>query len=177
VFAAGIALRQVADASRGGRATPATPPAHEGATHSEHAGAFLTNAVGSFNAQLERFAELGVVIALGAMLPFAQLDARIALFLALLFVVVRPVAVTLGLLGAEVPGRERALMSWFGIRGIGTIYYLTYAIDHGLPRALADQLTGVALTVVAVSIVVHGVSVTPLMALHAARKSGRPAVG
>jgi NhaP-type Na+/H+ or K+/H+ antiporter len=179
VFAAGVALRQVGDSSRGGEPFPASPapPLHEAATHSAHAGAFLTKAVGSFNEQLERFAELAVVVALGAMLPFARLDGRIALFLALLFVVVRPVAVTLGLLGADASRRERALISWFGIRGVGTLYYLMYAIDHGLPRSLAEPLVGVALTVVAVSIVMHGVSVTPLMNVHAARSAARRAAG
>jgi NhaP-type Na+/H+ or K+/H+ antiporter len=178
VFAAGVALRHVGDASRDGRASPAPPVPeheHEVATHSAHAGAFLMNAVGSFNAQLERFAELAVVVALGAMLPLARLDARMALFLALLFVAVRPIAVMLGLLGVHLPRRERALISWFGIRGIGTIYYLMYAIDHGLPEGLAEQLTGIALSVVAVSIVVHGVSVTPLMNVHAARTARRRA--
>lgn len=128
--------------------------------------------VGSFNDQLERFAELAAVIALGAMLPFARVDVRVALLVALLFLVVRPVAVVLGLAGVAVGRRPRALIAWFGIRGVGSVYYLMYAIDHGLPNAVAEQLTSVVLTVVAVSIVVHGVSVTPLMALHGAR-SGR----
>jgi sodium/hydrogen antiporter len=126
--------------------------------------------VGTFNDQLERFAELAVVVALGAMLPFARVDLRIGLFVALLFVVVRPVAVMLWLVGAAVPGRERALISWFGIRGVGSVYYLMFAINHGLPNAVAGQLTGLVLTVVAVSIVVHGISVTPLMAPHRARR-------
>ena len=56
-----------------------------------------------------------------------------------------------------------ALIGWFGIRGIGSIYYLMYAIDHGLPPDLARPLVALTLTTVAVSIVVHGISVTPLM--------------
>ena len=54
-------------------------------------------------------------------------------------------------------------MGWFGIRGIGSLYYLFYALNHGLPRALAERLLPLVLTTVAVSIVVHGISVTPLM--------------
>lgn len=177
VFAAGMALRQVGDASRVRRASAPSRaprvPDEEVATHSAHAGDVLTTAVGSFNEQLERFAELAVVVALGAMLPFARLDARVALFLALLFLAVRPLAVTVGMLGFPVPRRERALISWFGIRGIGTVYYLTYAIDHGIAPETAGALTGIALTVVAVSIVIHGISVTPLMSLHASRSPRR----
>lgn len=177
VFAAGVALRQVTDRGREGWPLPSPGPRQAAATHEAHAGAFLMDAVRSVNEQLERFAELAVVVALGAMLPFARLDAPVALFVLLLFAVARPLAVVLGLLGvgAGVPNRERALIAWFGIRGIGTVYYAAYAIDHGLPRGLPEALIGVALTVVAVSIVVHGVSVTPLMALHAARGRRRRA--
>lgn len=28
--------------------------------------------------------------------------------------------------------------AWFGIRGIGPVYYLMYAVHHGLPRPLAE---------------------------------------
>ena len=76
----------------------------------------------------------------------------------------------LGLLGASVSGDQRLLISWFGIRGIGSIYYLMFALNHGLTDALADQAITLTLTTVAVSIVVHGISVTPLMNLYAKRK-------
>jgi NhaP-type Na+/H+ or K+/H+ antiporter len=56
-----------------------------------------------------------------------------------LFLVVRPVAVWAGSLGAPVSRDQRILISWFGIRGIGSIYYLMYAINRGLPRSLAEE--------------------------------------
>jgi sodium/hydrogen antiporter len=55
------------------------------------------------------------------------------------------------------------MISWFGIRGIGSIYYLMYAINRGLPRSLAEEIIALTLTMVAASIVLHGISVTPLM--------------
>lgn len=64
-------------------------------------------------------------------------------------------------------------MSWFGIRGIGSIYYLMYAINHGLPRALAQEIIALTLRIAAVSVVVHGISVSPLMNLCARRKARR----
>jgi NhaP-type Na+/H+ or K+/H+ antiporter len=64
---------------------------------------------------------------------------------------------------------QRSLIGWFGIRGVGSLYYLAYAIQHGLPADLASQLTGITLAAVAVSIVVHGISVTPLMHAYARR--------
>ena len=52
---------------------------------------------------------------------------------------------------------------WFGIRGVGSIYYLMYAIEHGVPEPIAQRLTALTLTTVACSIIVHGISVAPLM--------------
>jgi NhaP-type Na+/H+ or K+/H+ antiporter len=81
----------------------------------------------------------------------------------LLFLGIRPVATGLGLLGSHTAPVQRWLIGWFGIRGIGSLYYLAYALHHGLPADLAHRLTALTLTVVAASIVVHGLSVTPLM--------------
>lgn len=54
-------------------------------------------------------------------------------------------------------------MAWFGIQGIGSIYYLMYTIEHGVPSDLARQFIGLTLSVIAVSVFIHGISVTPLM--------------
>ena len=61
------------------------------------------------------------------------------------------------------------MVAWFGIRGIGSLYYLMYAVNHGVTNDLAEPLMGLTLTVVAGSIVLHGISVTPLMAWYRAR--------
>ena len=57
-------------------------------------------------------------------------------------------------------------MPKFGIR---YVYYLMYAISHGLPESLAREIIALTLTTVVVSIVVHGISVTPLMNRYAQR--------
>jgi NhaP-type Na+/H+ or K+/H+ antiporter len=143
------------------------------ATDPQHASAFMMQAVRGFNEQLERIAEVAVVLVTGAMLAFNHVSAGTALFVLLFFVVVRPVSVWLGLLGAPVSRDQRLLISWFGIRGIGSIYYLMYALNQGLPRPLAEPVIAVTLATVTVSIVVHGVSMTPLMALYVRRKAAR----
>jgi NhaP-type Na+/H+ or K+/H+ antiporter len=79
-----------------------------------------------------------------------------------LFVMVRPMSVELSLLGSNATPTQRRLMSWFGIRGIGSFYYLTYALEHGAAADVAP-LVPLALAVVAASVVIHGVSATPLM--------------
>lgn len=180
VFAAGLALQRANKRTGGNVAPPVQVPPLQSkqadealATHSKYASAYMMQAVQGFNEQLERIAEVAIVLVVGAMLSYTYLPAGAVWFMLFLFVVVRPLAVWLGLLGAAVSRDQRILISWFGIRGIGSIYYLMYAINHGLPRSLAEEITALTLSAVAVSIVVHGISVTPLMALYARRKSKR----
>ena len=123
----------------------------------------LVLALEGFNTPLERVAEVAVVMLVGALLSHTDFSLDAAMLVILLLVVVRPLSVWVGLLGERVSRDQRILISWFGIRGIGSVYYLLFAINHGLPPALARELTALTLTAVTVSIVVHGMSVTPLM--------------
>jgi len=183
VFAAGLALQRVKEqVPRQGRAAAAAADLQaqqiqqsgpERATDPKHASAYMMQAVRGFNEQLERIGEVVVVLVVGAMLVFTRVPTSAAWFVLLFFVVVRPLSVWLGLLGAPVSRDQRLLISWFGIRGIGSIYYLMYAINHGLPQSLAEQIVALTLTTVTVSIVLHGISVTPLMGLYARRKAAR----
>ena len=180
VFAAGLALQRVKEPQLTvGKITEVTlifdnPEAQEAvATDPEHASAYMMQAVRGFNEQLERIGEVAVVLVMGAMLAFTNLTPSIIVFVVLFFILIRPVSVWIGLLGAPVSQDQRMLMSWFGIRGIGSIYYLMYAINHGLPFALAEPIVAVTLATVTVSIVLHGISVTPLMAIYAHRKAKR----
>jgi NhaP-type Na+/H+ or K+/H+ antiporter len=178
VLAAGLALQRVEE-QPGIPSHPAaletglqSKRAHEAlATDSEFASAYMMQEVQGFNERLERIAEVAIVLVVGAMLSYSHIHASAVWFVPILFLVVRPVSVWLGLLGARVSRDQRILISWFGIRGIGSIYYLMYAINHGLPRPMADEIIALTLSVVAVSIVLHGISVTPLMNLCGRRKA------
>ena len=180
VLAAGIALQRVMERPGDVASSPVpetglrSRQANEAlATDSQTASAYLMQEVQGFNEQLERIAEVAIVLAVGGMLAYTYLHASAVWFVLVLLLVVRPVSVWVGLLGAPVSRDQRVLISWFGIRGIGSIYYLMFAINHGLPRALAEELIALTLTVVAASIVVHGISVTPLMSAYARRKGRR----
>ena len=73
-------------------------------------------------------------------------------------------------------GVQRALAGWFGIRGVGSIYYAMFALNHGWSGVDADRTLGIVLGVVAASIFFHGISVTPLMTAyerHGARVAER----
>ena len=182
VFAAGLALQRVKEHAKRGKPASAAKivvvPGAESdkalATHSHHAATYMMEAVEGFNGQLERLAELVVVMVVGAMLSYTYLPPRAVGFVLLLFLLARPAAVWLGLLGAAGVSRDqRMLISWFGIRGVGSVFYLMYAINHGLPEALAKQMIAITLTTVTASILLHGISVTPLMSLYARRKPRR----
>ena len=136
-----------------------------------HASESMMQGVRGFNEQLERIAEVTVVLVVGAMLSFVPFDVGVLLFVFVLFAVVRPLSVWLGLLGSRTAADQRRLIAWFGIRGIGSVYYLMFAISHGLPSPLAEQFIAITLTVVTASVVLHGISVTPLMALYSRRKA------
>ena len=126
--------------------------------------AYMAQVALGFTEQLERLLEIGVVLLLGAMLSSATVTSDGWWFVPLLFLVIRPLAVLLGAPMRGAPTVQRHLAMWFGIRGIGSVYYLMFALQHGLEGALADRLVALVLTTVAASVVLHGISVTPLMA-------------
>jgi NhaP-type Na+/H+ or K+/H+ antiporter len=185
VFAAGLALRRIEREATGDR-HPVDPgrieerqetaaDAEAAATHPEKAPAYMAHALLGFNEQLERIGEVALVLLIGAMLQPGFLS-RDALWLTLLlFLVVRPVAVFLGLLGSETRQAERRLMAWFGIRGIGCLYWLAYATRQGLSADAAARIVPLVLSVIAASIVVHGVFMTPLMERYERRRRDAPA--
>ncbi|PHV31128.1 sodium:proton antiporter [Janthinobacterium sp. BJB312] len=116
-----------------------------------------------FKEHLERLSELTLVLLLGGAVTAAAWSWQawsVALFLLL---VARPASVMLGLLASGTSVRLRGLAAWFGVRGIGSLYYLSYAIAHGLPRPLARELADITLVVVILSIVAHGLTVKPLL--------------
>jgi NhaP-type Na+/H+ or K+/H+ antiporter len=84
--------------------------------------------------------------------------------------VIRPLSVLLFTRATE-PSHRR-LISWFGIRGIGSLYYLAFVIEQGLSRELATDIKKATFAVVTCSIMMHGVSSAPLMMRYAQRRNG-----
>ena len=85
-----------------------------------------------FKEHLERLSELLLILLLGGMLFVNSWSWRAVIFALFVFLVARPISVLLGLLGSRSPWRIRGMAAWFGVRGIGSLYYLMYAIQHGL---------------------------------------------
>ena len=181
VFAAGLALRKIEERALGSEASPeeaVVQAAAEGreeeiATDPDVAPAYMAQAVLGFTEQLERIGEVAVMLMVGAMLWLGTIPLAAIWFVPLLLLVIRPVAVAIGTIGSGATRLQRGFIAWFGVRGIGSIYYLMYAIQHGLPEDDARFLTGLTLAVVATSVVVHGISVTPLMRRYGEAEDGR----
>jgi len=178
VFFAGVALRQTellltgAHKNRAGLLVPDDPKADPANDEVPDTPVPMTVSAESlvFKEHLERLSELTLVLLLGGMLTLQDWNWRTCGTALFLFVVARPVSVMLGLAGTNTSLRLRLIIGWFGVRGIGSVYYLMYAINNGLPGALTHDLTQITTVVVALSILVHGISVKPLMDKYWRRK-------
>jgi sodium/hydrogen antiporter len=172
VFAAGLTLRAVERQHTGLQPPPeelaveAALKPDEIATHPEKAPAHMAGAVLAINEQMERIVEIALVLVVAAALSPHYLGFEEAWFIAALFFVIRPISVRVGLLGQNITAPERRLISWFGIRGIGSLYYLMFVLNRGVPEDLGTELISITLTTIAISIIAHGITVTPLMNWH-----------
>jgi NhaP-type Na+/H+ or K+/H+ antiporter len=165
VFAAGLALRK-RERRESHHLQSMQAPSHE-SFRIDNVSGHMALGVLEFNEQMERLGELSVVICLGAMVSqehFSAVGFYVALFL---LIVARPLSVLLGIRTHK--HSHKILISWFGIRGIGSIYYLAFALEQGLNGNLAQKITEITLTVVVVSILLHGLSAAPLMIRHSER--------
>jgi NhaP-type Na+/H+ or K+/H+ antiporter len=109
---------------------------------------------------------LGGAVVDGALAPLTLRGAALGLAVVLL---VRPIAGWLALLRTTMPQSERWALAFFGIRGIGSVYYLAQALNEA-EFADADQLWAIVAFVILVSVLVHGVSAAPLMKRVDARR-------
>jgi len=133
----------------------------------------LAERLQAFGARCERLVEAATVLALGVMMSAVELGWPELGFALAMAVVVRPLAVLACVRRPWLPGSQRRLVAWFGIRGIGSLFYLLFVLEHGVSGALAQQLISATLVCVAVSIVLHGVSATPIMAHYQRRRRPR----
>jgi sodium/hydrogen antiporter len=159
VFAAGLALRRAddihAEAGRAGVKSPLTP------------------SMLSVNEQLERIVEVAIVLLVGAMISTGYWSTQGLLLAGLLFFVIRPLSVWAGVPRVGEAGAPRRMLAWFGVRGIGSVYYAVYFAEFELRDTVATEVLSAVFTVVAASIILHGISATPLMDIHRARRSSR----
>ncbi|WP_122566912.1 cation:proton antiporter [Pseudomonas viridiflava] len=187
VFAAGLGLRQAEVKSTDEAAPPAehlVQPVvgHETVDPQEAvlgdtealddgqlaAGVMMSDML-AFGSLVERSMEVFLVTLLGVVLA-NHWDWRALVIGALLFLVIRPLSVLVVPWGRLLDGPQRLLIGWFGIRGIGSLFYLFFALNHDLPPEVAQLCINLTLSVVALSILVHGVTTQPTLAWYERRK-------
>ncbi|VVM65605.1 hypothetical protein PS662_01532 [Pseudomonas fluorescens] len=187
VFAAGLGLRHEEVKSTGDDALPAEHlvqpvvghqnvephQAVHGDTESledtQVAAGIMMGDMLAFGSLVERAMEVFLVTLLGVVLV-GHWDWRALLIGAALFCLIRPLSVIALPWRGVLNGHQRLLIGWFGIRGIGSLYYLFYALNHGLNPSIAALCTDLTLSVVALSILVHGISTQPMLAWYERRK-------
>ncbi|MFF3286846.1 cation:proton antiporter [Streptomyces sp. NPDC003023] len=120
-----------------------------------------------FTEQIERLLTAFLLFLLGGCLTTGGLSAltwRGALVAVVLVLVVRPLTGWIAQLGFRAAGtRERLVTSLFGIRGIGSLFYLAYALGHGHFTEHARQLWAVVAFTVMLSVLLHGAFATPVI--------------
>ena len=129
---------------------------------------------------VEKLAELAVLLLLGSVLPIGgvlELGWPVLVVAFALIFVIRPVSVLVALLPTRLIARHRLFIAWFGIRGIGSIYYLGFAFAALTPADAGPIFSATAVAILA-SVVLHGLTSGPLtrrlqVAEDAAARSGK----
>jgi len=127
-----------------------------------------------FSDQIERLLSAVVLILFGGALAtgiLATVDWKVVLVATGIVFVIRPLAGIAGLARAKMAARERAAIAFFGIRGVGSFYYLAYASNQ-VEFLQLKEVWAVTALVVVISIVVHGVTATGAMA-YIDRRAGK----
>lgn len=112
-----------------------------------------------FSESLEHALTAILLVALGAAIPvlWPYFDIKHALIGIALVFVVRPLIAWTSLIGTTLRHRERLVVAFYGVRGIGSIYYLAYAGHHA---KLVDEyaLWATVTFTIFLSTVVHGLT-------------------
>lgn len=119
-----------------------------------------------FMERLEKLTEIGTILLLGALLriePMLRFAAPALLVTGLLLFVIRPVGAWISTIRSPVHPATRWLFGWFGIRGVGSLYYLSYALSEGLQDETGELIAWITFITITVSVTLHGISSTPLM--------------
>ena len=144
VFAAGVALSHGGRLRRPMRNRPLMPR------------------VLRISARIERCTWLGVLVLSGTLVASIDYKWWMLAFAAVLILLIRPLAVRLGLGGISMPDAQWRGVAWFTARGVASLYCLAFSINHGLSAPFARQLAGVTLVVMVTTILLSAISGLPL---------------
>lgn len=130
--------------------------------HREHA---FQREMHDVTEQVERLAMMVLLLLFGGALVSGLLKSLTLVDIGLavaIILVVRPLAGLVGLTGLKIERGEKLTLAFFGIRGVGSMYYIAYALN-GAPFPQAERLWAIVGLVILISILLHGLTVTPIM--------------
>lgn len=118
----------------------------------------ISDDVLSFNEQLERIFEVISVGMVGLLIDLRTFSWSALIVALSVILIIRPVAVFLGTSLSGLNFKEKAFLSWFGVRGIGSVYYLYFALNHANSFEGSSSLINYTLWTILFSIFIHGIS-------------------
>jgi NhaP-type Na+/H+ or K+/H+ antiporter len=171
VFCAGVALRRremeatgeerpseaLRDIKRGERRQTSKDP--------ELAHAYLAESMMAFSVEMEGIVELALMLIIGSVVSahWRELIGWAPLIMiVVLFFLARPLAVYVAMLGTRASWRQRLVSAWLGFRGVGTFFYLLFALEH-VQGPQAKPLMPILLAAIVVSVFLHGISASPVL--------------
>jgi sodium/hydrogen antiporter len=119
-----------------------------------------------FTERIEKLLEVGTILLLGSLLrmePISKFWDETLIIATLLLFIIRPLGAWVSTFSDRFHPIKRLLYGWFGIRGIGSIYYLSYAFGKGLGGETGELIAWLTYLTIVISVVLHGISATPLM--------------
>ncbi|ANN78108.1 cation:proton antiporter [Bordetella flabilis] len=180
VFCAGVALRRREMAATGEeRPSEALQDIRQGergqvSKDPELAHAYLAESMMAFSVEMEGIVELALMVIIGSVVS-AHWREMIAwgpvIMMVLLFFVARPLAVYAAMLGTGATWQRKLVSAWLGFRGVGTFFYLMYAVEHA-PQQVRPVVP-VVLAAIVVSVFLHGMSASPVLKWYYRAKPAR----
>lgn len=113
----------------------------------------------SFNEQLERIFEVLSVGTVGLLINLNTFSWHSLIIALSVILIIRPLAIFLGTCKSDLNLKEKIFLSWFGVRGIGSVYYLYFALNHNDSFDGNNVLIHHTLWTILFSIFLHGISV------------------
>jgi len=118
------------------------------------------NRLHAFSDQMERIFVAILLILFGGSLVRGILDYLtwpMAAFGVVFIFVIRPVCALIGLIGTKLKIQEKLVIGFFGIRGVGSVYYLAFAFGTVFFKE-QDQLWSLVAFIILISIGIHGLT-------------------
>ncbi|MEO8450936.1 MAG: cation:proton antiporter [Gemmatimonadota bacterium] len=122
----------------------------------------------TFGDTAERLLEFFLIVLVGITVS-VHWDPRAIPLAAVLFLVIRPLGTWFLCARAPVSTTQRWLMGWFGVRGIASVYFVTYILGQGARGRFAIDTTDLTISVIALSILVHGLTALPVISWYERR--------